>query len=57
MTAEETAKYLHSTKGTIYFWVNRNKIPFVKVNGTLRFDIDDINAWLKKHKVEAKKHV
>jgi len=57
LTPQETAKYLSSTKGTIYFWVNKNKIPYVKVNGTLRFDIDDLNAWIKKNKVEARSRV
>ena len=54
LNAEEAAKFLNTTKGTIYFWVNQKKIPHVRMNAALRFDIEDLEKWLKKNKVEAR---
>ena len=32
---------------TLYSWTSRGLIPYVKVNGLLRFREDMIEAWLK----------
>lgn len=37
---------------TLYGWVSRKKVPYVKVNGKLMFDPKDIRAWLDGQKVE-----
>jgi len=43
----ELAEYLKVNKQTIYNWVNKKGIPFVKIGDLLRFDKDEINRWLK----------
>lgn len=46
------SQYLGISKNTIYSWVNQGKIPYHKVGSLLRFDINEIDAWLKEHKKE-----
>lgn len=48
----ELSEYLNISKNTIYSWVSRKKIPHLKISGTLRFDMRDIDKWLKEKKVE-----
>ena len=43
----EIAEYLCLSKDTISKWVQRDRIPFVKLGKSLRFDIIKINTWLK----------
>jgi excisionase family DNA binding protein len=38
MTLDEVAKYLSVSRKTIYYWVGRAEIPFVRVGRHLRFD-------------------
>jgi excisionase family DNA binding protein len=44
---EEAAKALGVAVPTVYTWVARHKIPFVKVGGALRFRPSALEAWLK----------
>lgn len=37
---------------TLYGWVSRKRIPYVKVNGKLMFDPGDIRIWLDDQKVQ-----
>jgi len=48
----ELSEYLNISRNTIYSWVSRKKIPHFKISGTLRFDMQDIEMWLKEKKVE-----
>ena len=44
----ETASELLGIEiATVYTWVSRRKIPFVKVGGALRFRPSALEAWLK----------
>ena len=31
---------------TLYQWAESGQIPCLKLNGTLRFDLDDIQKWI-----------
>ena len=55
LNADTTSKLLNISKSTIYSYVGKNKIPFIKLGGKLLFSEDDINKWLnsKKQKVKA----
>lgn len=35
---------------TIYDWVHKKKIPYYKLEGSLRFDVEEVKVWLKKRK-------
>lgn len=48
----ELSEYLNISRYTLYSWVSRKKIPHFKINGTLRFDMRDIEKWLKEKNVE-----
>lgn len=38
---------------TIYQWAELKQIPHIKLNGSLRFDLDDINRWVEDCKIQA----
>lgn len=42
LTVREAAEYLGLKPTTLYDRVARRKIPFVKLNGALRFDLADL---------------
>jgi len=48
----ELSEYLNISRHTLYSWVSRKKIPHLKISGTLRFDMHDIEKWLKEEKVD-----
>jgi len=41
-------------RGTLYQWVSRGKIPFVKLNGLTRFDEVVLDRWYAEQE-EARK--
>lgn len=45
-TVEETAKYLRVSNKTIYDWVHKRQIPFLKLKRLLRFSPNEIAKWL-----------
>lgn len=53
MTYEDIVKILGVAKITLYGWVCRAKIPFLKINGLVRFRQSDIDAWIESCKREA----
>lgn len=48
--AKEMASYLNVTKMTIYRMVKNNKIPFLRVGTSIRFDQTEIDRWLQNGK-------
>ena len=46
MTIQELSDLLKIKPKTLYQWAELRQIPCLKLNGALRFDIDDINNWL-----------
>ncbi len=49
LNANELSQYLGVKKNTIYIWVSRREIPFVKLPGdTTRFHRAAIEEWMKK---------
>lgn len=45
---KEIAEYLAVSKSGIRKWVRTGQIPFLKINGCIRFDIEAIDKWLSK---------
>lgn len=52
MNIGELSKRIGVSVNTIYSWVAQRKIPFVKICGTLRFDVGDIERWIDASKEE-----
>lgn len=47
LTPERICEILGIRMSTLYFWTSRNRIPYVKVNGLLRFRESEITKWLQ----------
>ncbi len=50
VTVKELSEFLKVKQSTIYAWVHNGNVPFYKLNGLLRFDMDEIMAWVKGSK-------
>lgn len=48
----ELSALLGVSMNTLYGWVNRRKIPYVKVGRLVKFDQRDIETWVKERKVD-----
>ncbi len=46
-TVTETAEFLRVSEKTIYDWVYRREIPFIKLKRLLRFRPTEIAKWLQ----------
>ena len=46
ITIQELAELLKVKPKTLYQWAELRQIPFLKLNGALRFDLDDIEKWI-----------
>lgn len=46
-TIKEVSEFLNVKKTTLYSWVHSGSIPFYKLNGLVRFNMDEITEWVK----------
>lgn len=53
LDVKEIAQFLNVKPSTLYQWAELGQIPCFKLNGCLRFDIEDIMNWIKSCKKEA----
>ena len=51
---KEIAQVLKVSDYTIYYWVGRNEIPFVRVGRHLRFIVDDVLKFFLRRTEERK---
>lgn len=51
-TVKDVSTFLVVSKSTVYEWVELGKIPHSKVNGCIRFDMDDVKQWFISCKKE-----
>jgi excisionase family DNA binding protein len=49
---QELSQYLGLARGTLYVWVCHRKIPYFKIGKSVKFDIMEINSWLKDKRVK-----
>ena len=47
----ECSKYVGITKGTLYVWVCRRKIPYLKIGNLVKFDVQRIERWMKNKEI------
>ncbi len=55
MFPEETAHSIGIKLVTLYTWVSRGKIPFVKVGAKLMFRPSALEAWLREREHQPKR--
>ena len=53
VTIKEVSEFLNVKLSTVYQWAELGQIPCMKLNGCLRFDMEDIMNWIKTCKKEA----
>ncbi len=53
VSIKEVSTFLMVKPSTIYSWVHNGTIPFIKLNGLLRFDMDEVQEWVKASKVRS----
>lgn len=53
VTVKELSKLLNVNEKTLYQWAGECVIPSIKMNGCLRFDMDDIEKWIKDCKKDS----
>lgn len=51
LTIKEVSNILKISESTLYRWVHKKEIPFVKLGGKLRFSPDAIQEYIKKNSV------
>ena len=56
LTIDQVSELLQVKKNTIYSWTHTNRIPFVKINGALRFKEKVISSWIDSQVEEPKDH-
>ncbi|MBU1868788.1 helix-turn-helix domain-containing protein [Patescibacteria group bacterium] len=47
LSIDEIADYLGLKKSTVYSWVHQRKVPYIKMGRLVKFDIQEINKWVK----------
>ena len=52
LIVNELSEWLQVKRSTIYLWAEQGMIPHVKLGRLLRFDPDEIEAWLQAHRQE-----
>jgi len=46
VTIKEVAAFLQVKPSTLYSWVNSGSIPHFRLNGVIRFDLDELKRWV-----------
>ena len=49
---DECSEYIGVTKGTLYVWVCRKRIPYLKIGKLVKFDMKEIDHWLKEKRIK-----
>ena len=52
VTIKELSKFIKIKESTLYSWVHHGLIPFHKLNGLVRFDMEEIESWVKASRKE-----
>ena len=51
LTVTQVSKMLNVSPKTTYLWCDLHIIPHYRLRGSIRFDLDEIKAWVKSCKV------
>lgn len=51
ISVKELSQVLNIKASTIYQWAELKQIPYIKLNGSVRFDLGDIQKWIEGCKV------
>lgn len=48
VTIKDVANILGVKQSTLYSWVTNGSVPSYKLNGLIRFDLEEIEEWVKR---------
>ena len=51
LTVKELSEILNVKASTLYQWAELKQMPCIKLNGSLRFDLEEIKEWVESCKV------
>jgi excisionase family DNA binding protein len=57
LAIKELSQYLNIKPSTLYAWVAQGKIPHVKINRLIRFQKEEIDAWVESFKNDRPKAI
>jgi excisionase family DNA binding protein len=50
LTINELSIYLKVSKPTVYVWIAKNLIPYIRINKrVIRFDKENVDKWAEEH--------
>ena len=52
LTPEQMCARYKISKWTLYQWTSNDYIPYIKIRGLLRFNVDEIQDWEKRISVK-----
>jgi len=52
LSVKDVARMLAVNRFRVYEWVRLGKIPFLRLVGGIRFDPEEIENWLRRHRGE-----
>ncbi len=55
VTIKDLSQFLKVKESTLYSWVHHGLIPFHKLNGLVRFEMEEIREWIKDSHKETQK--
>ncbi len=56
LTIEQIAEYLQVSKEKIYKLCQRGRMPASKLGGQWRFDVREVDHWVREQRPRKKKH-
>lgn len=54
VSVKAISEFLGLKESTVYQWAELGQMPCIKLNGSLRFDLDDIMTWVVSCKKEVR---
>ena len=51
LSPQELSAYTGLSLNTIYSWVNQRRIPYIKISRLVKFNISEIDEWMKAMRV------
>ena len=48
LNVRELSEILHVAQPTLYEWVRKKRIPYIKIGACIRFNPSKIDEWLEK---------
>ncbi len=52
VSTKELSGYLKVKESTLYSWAHTGNIPCFKLNGLLRFDMDEVEHWIQETRLK-----